>query len=139
MPERMQTGHHEGRQNTVSPLSSLCPSLRSKRIVATRKNAKDLFAGWEIRCEAVQELVPARCIFCPLKHPENKQAGIWERQKDSESLHPSGPLSHLHTVFHIHGILCKRQRVWAEAVLAHSSQAMMTHLGEAVYPLVSPL
>lgn len=52
-------------------------------------------AGWEIRCEAVQELVPARCIFCPLKHPENKQAGIWERQKDSESLHPSGPLSHL--------------------------------------------
>lgn len=129
----------EGR--TQFHLSPLCaPHSEAKGLWPPEKNAEDLFAGWEIRCEAVQELVPARCIFCPLKHTENKQAGIWERQKDSESLHPSGPLSHLPTVFHIHGILCKkRQRVWTEVVLPHSSQAMITHLGEAAHPLVSPL
>lgn len=101
----------EGR--TQFHLSPLCvPHSEAKGLWPPEKNAEDLFVGWEILCEAVQEVAPARCIFCPLKHPENKQAGIWEGQKNSESFLPCGLLSHLPTVFHIHGILCKkRQRV----------------------------
>lgn len=52
---------------------SLCvPHSEAKGLWPREKNAEDLFVGWETLCEAVQELVPARCIFCPLKH---QQAG----------------------------------------------------------------
>lgn len=78
MPGTVQPGHHERRQNTISSLSSVCPSLRGKRIETTRKGGGTSLQSRKC-CVKPSEyyslLDPPRWT---LKHPENKQAGTRE-------------------------------------------------------------
>ena len=100
-----------------------------------QKNAEDLFAGWEMLCEAVQGLVPARCTFYPFGHRNTQRTSRQESGRGTKGVSylPERVVqpSHLPTIFLTRGIMCEKgQRVRTEGTSPHYSKAMITDMGD---------